>query len=71
MHHLIIYCIKNSYEKKVCSIPSWLNNLPAFINNRKAPKQREYIEELLRVSRCDTLESYLDITHILSLIDTF
>lgn len=52
-------------------LPEWYNDLSVFISNRRAPKQRENIEELLKISGCDTLEGYLDITHALSLIDTF
>ena len=52
-------------------LPYWLDNIPAFIVNRRAPKQREHIEELLKASGCDTIEGYLNITHALSLIDTF
>ena len=52
-------------------LPYWLDDLSIFITNRRAPKNRENIEELLRISGCDTLEGYLDVTHSLSLIDTF
>ena len=59
--------IDNVYTK----LPYWLDDLSIFISNRRAPKNRENIEQLLKMSGCDTIEGYLDITHALSLIDTF
>ena len=52
-------------------IPDWIDDLSIFIMNRRAPKNRENISELLKLSGCDTLRGYLEITHALSLIDTF
>lgn len=52
-------------------LPAWITNLSPFIVNRRAPKSRENIEKLLKESGCDTMKGYLDITHALSLIDTF
>ncbi|MDO5422769.1 MAG: HipA protein [Eubacteriales bacterium] len=52
-------------------LPPWLSNLRAFITNRRSPKHRENIADLLKMSGCDTLQGYLDITHALSLVDTF
>ncbi len=52
-------------------LPYWFDNIGDFIRNRRAPKQRENIEELLRLSGCDTLQGFLDISHALSLVDTF
>lgn len=52
-------------------LPYWIGNLTDFIRNRRAPKQRENIEELLRLSGCDTIQGFLDVSHALSLIDTF
>lgn len=51
--------------------PSWLGDVGKFITNRRAPKQRENIEELLKLSGCDTIAGYLYVTHALSLVDTF
>lgn len=53
------------------SLPEWFGDLRAFIRNRRAPKHRENIEELLRLSGCDTLTGFLNVSHALSLIDTF
>lgn len=52
-------------------IPHWIQNLRTFIMNRRAPKSRENIERLLKESGCDTIQGYLNITHALSLVDTF
>lgn len=52
-------------------LPDWMQNLRTFITNRRAPKSRENIEQLLKESGCDTIKGYLDISHALSLVDTF
>lgn len=52
-------------------LPFWIGNLRVFITNRRAPKNRENIQQLLKESGCDTIQGYLDITHALSLVDTF
>lgn len=52
-------------------LPYWFDDIGNFIRNRRAPKQRENIEELLRLSGCDTLQGFLDISHALSLVDSF
>lgn len=57
------------YDKT--KLPFWITDLPTFISNRKAPKHREHIEKLLRMCNCDTISGYLDVSHALSLNDTF
>ena len=52
-------------------LPNWISNFRAFIEGRRAPKHRENIAQLLQESGCATLQGYLDITHALSLIDTY
>lgn len=52
-------------------MPYWIRDLGIFIENRKAPKQRENIETLLKMSGCDTLLGWLEVTHVLTLIDTY
>lgn len=52
-------------------LPYWITNPRLFIRNRRAPKHRENLEKLLTMSGCDTLQGFLDITHALSLVDTF
>lgn len=51
--------------------PDWITDLETFISSRRAPKHRENIKELLRLSGCDTILGFLQISHALSLIDTF
>ncbi len=58
-------------EKQYVELPEWFGDLDTFIVNRRSPKKRENIEELLRLSGCDTITGFLDISHALSLIDTF
>lgn len=58
-------------EKQYESLGKWVGNLSVFIINRRAPKHRENMLQLLKESGCDTVQGYLDITHSLSLIDTF
>lgn len=53
------------------NIPFWINDLETFISNRKAPKHRQHIEKLLKQCNCDTISGYLDVSHALSLNDTF
>ncbi len=52
-------------------LPYWIEDIGAFIRNRRAPKHRENMARLLKESGCDTLRGFLDITHALSLVDTF
>ncbi len=59
--------VVEQYEK----LPDWIRDLDVFITNRRAPKHRENMERLLRESGCNTLRGFLDITHALSLVDTF
>lgn len=51
--------------------PLGVTDFAKFIVNRRAPKHRENVTELLKLSGCDTVRGFLDITHALSLIDTF
>lgn len=50
---------------------SWMTNLERFILNRKAPKHREHIDKLMKQCGCESLAGFLDVTHALSLNDTF
>lgn len=58
-------------SKDTTKIPFWLTDLPTFIINRRAPKHREHIENLLQQYHCDTISGYLDVSHALSLNDTY
>lgn len=48
-----------------------LEKLSSWIKARKAPKHRANIKELLERYGCDTLAGYVNVTHALSLNDTF
>ena len=52
-------------------LPIGINNIQTWIENRKAPKHRAHIEELLRSIGCYDLDGYIRITHALNLNDTF
>lgn len=52
-------------------MPSWIFDLSTFIENRRAPKNRENIAKLLEMSGCHTIYGWLSTTHALSLIDTY
>lgn len=52
-------------------LPEWYGELDTFIINRRAPKHRENIKQLFELSGCNTITGFLDISHALSLIDTF
>lgn len=58
-------------EEQYIELPKWYGDLRVFIRNRRAPKHRENIKELLELSGCNTLTGFLDVSHALSLIDTF
>lgn len=58
-------------EEQYIKLPSWYGDLDTFTQNRRAPKHRENIEKLLQQSGCNTLSGFLNISHALSLIDTF
>lgn len=58
-------------DEQIVGLPTWFGDLRAFISNRRAPKNRENIKELLQVSGCNTLKGFIDVSHALSLIDTF
>lgn len=47
---------------------SWLET---FLESRKAPKHREHISEVLERYGCADLKGFLDVSHALSLNDTF
>lgn len=61
---------------KICNVkafrlPYWVKDFGRFIQHRSAPRGREHIQELLSRSGCNNLQGFLDITHALSLTDTF
>ena len=52
-------------------LPFWIKDVGNFITHRSAPRGREHINELLVRSGCDNIKGFLDVTHALSLTDTF
>ena len=76
---LEFHCEQNEYLETTAQEDVWYTkqrpfgyaNLTDFLEQRKAPKHRAHIAELLKEYGCDTLEGYLQVTHALSLNDTF
>ena len=72
-------CERNEYLEVTAQEEVWhtgqrpfgYTNLTDFLERRKAPKHRVHIAELLRQYGCQELDGYLDVTHALSLDDTF
>lgn len=60
-----------SIEEQFIVLPEWYGDLRDFIRNRRAPKHRENMKKLLQLSGCDILKGFFDISHALSLVDTF
>lgn len=70
------FSLELGIEPEVCNVeairlPDWIKDFPRFITHRSAPRGREHIQELLELSGCNTIQGFLDITHGLSLTDTF
>lgn len=51
--------------------PIGYKSLTGFLERRKAPKHREHIQRLLERFGCDDLEGFINVTHAVSLNDTF
>lgn len=72
-------CEINEFEEVLLEECQWYTaqrpfgyrSLSGFLESRKAPKHRAHIAKLLRQYGCDRLDSYLILTHALSLNDTF
>ncbi|MCQ5128046.1 HipA protein [Butyricicoccus faecihominis] len=72
-------CTRNAFDEPEFLEGEWsvpyrpigYSDLTAFLEQRKAPKHRKHIAELLERYGCDDLEGFLKITHALSLNDTF
>ena len=72
-------CERNEYLEVTAREEVWhtdqrpfgYTNLTDFLERRKAPKHRAHIAELLKQYGCQELDGYLDVTHALSLNDTF
>lgn len=53
------------------TLPIAFEDIHSFISNRQAPKHRAHIQELLVQSGCNNLEGFLNVSHALSLNDTY
>ena len=51
--------------------PIGYRSLQSFLEGRRAPKHRKHIEQLLAQYGCHTLDGFLQVSHALSLNDTF
>lgn len=75
---LKFHCEQNEYLETTAQEAVWYTeqrpfgyrNLTDFLEQRKAPKHRAHISELLKEYGCETLDGYLNVTHALSLNDT-
>ncbi len=72
-------CRRNEFDEPEFFEHQWHTNrrpigyhdLASFLERRKAPKHRKHIQQLLEQYGCDDLEGFLQVTHALSLNDTF
>ena len=72
-------CRRNEFDEVECSEHEWYtelrpwgyHNLTDYLTGRQAPKHRKHITELLERYNCNDLEGFLNVTHALSLNDTF
>lgn len=72
-------CYRNEFDEPEFSELQWHTDLrpigycglSSFLESRKAPKHRKHIRQLLEQYGCDDLEGFLQVTHALSLNDTF
>ena len=72
-------CRRNEFGEPEFAELQWHTNLrpigyrglTTFLEMRKAPKHRKHIQQLLEQYGCDDLEGFLQVTHALSLNDTF
>lgn len=72
-------CRRNEYDEPEFFEGRWhtdrrpigYRTLISFLEHRKAPKHRKHIRQLLEQYGCDDLEGFLQVTHALSLNDTF
>lgn len=72
-------CQRNEFDEPeffegqwlIASRPIGYRNLVAFLKQRRSPKHRKHIKQLLGQYGCDDLEGFLHTTHALSVNDTF
>ncbi len=76
---LSFLCSRNEFDEPSFQEQFWhvsyrpigYKTLTGFLERRKAPKHREHIQRLLERYGCDDLEGFLNVTHAVSLNDTF
>ena len=76
---LLFTAQKNEFDEVECCELEWYSpkrpygyyDLTDYLRGRQAPKHRKHITELLERYGCNDLEGFLNITHALSLNDTF
>ena len=76
---LLFSCERNIFDEPEFFECQWMTelrpigyrSLSSFLARRQAPKHRKHIRELLERYGCDDLEGFLQVTHALSLNDTF
>ena len=76
---LSFLCERNEFDEPAFLELAWhvhyrpigYRTLGGFLERRKAPKHREHIQRLLERFGCDDLEGFLNVTHAVSLNDTF
>ena len=72
-------CAHNEFGEVLFAEEEWLvqyrpigyHGLQSFLEQRRAPKHRAHIRELLEQCGCSDMEGFLRVTHALSLNDTF
>lgn len=76
---LEFHCQRNEFDEPEFFEDHWhttlrpigYGHLTVFLEQRKAPKHRKHIQQLLEQYGCDDPEGFLRVTHALSLNDTF
>lgn len=76
---LTFLCGRNEFDEPSFHELTWhvsyrpigYKTLAGFLERRKAPKHREHIQRLLERYDCDDLEGFINVTHAVSLNDTF
>lgn len=72
-------CVRNEFDEPEFEELAWnvpyrpigYRSLVGFLERRKAPKHRQHIQRLLERYGCDDLEGFINVTHAVSLNDTF
>lgn len=76
---LLFSCERDEYDEVQLKELEWLTDLRpigysdlfSFLDRRKAPKHRKHIEQLLERYGCTDIDGFIQVTHAVSLNDTF